>query len=422
MQVRGFRVRNPYHSQWIGVFVGTCPIHGPGKTLKVLPAAGKESELPVEEADSLEAFFTPGAGRKCPALAVGSHVLILGKDKMLVIDTVAKAVRVIKHPGWCLCASNGENVYFVNAAGAVHRAQKGLKDETFPGSTTLVREFSGTATAVDCIEPVCDFVKEPTCLLRPRDSGSVITGLCALPGSVLVCKGHGMRSFDVGSATEREILKDERSAMSFAFPSGLFVAGDTIFAQCADGIRQTTVAGGPVSLALPAGDMVFEDDPGSPSPYPKDVIGIDAKYIYFFTERDFFHGMALRRWPHGKGGKGARSAGSAGSASAAMEPAPAGGMEMKVTAKKGIRFYERSAETMLKGLEASTAADGREVAAKPPVQDLRVSALGNAIDVAVAVAAGMEKRGLAKFRRIQTSYAQMEDAFVPQIWIDLQKI
>ena len=57
--------------------------------------------------------------------------------------------------------------------------------------------------------------------------------------------------------------------MSFAFPSGLFVAGDTIFAQCADGIRQTTVAGGPVSLALPAGDMVFEDDPGSPSPYPK---------------------------------------------------------------------------------------------------------------------------------------------------------
>ena len=61
---------------------------------------------------------------------------------MLVIDTVAKAVRVIKHPGWCLCASNGENVYFVNAAGAVHRAQKGLKDETFPGSQVFLGTFS----------------------------------------------------------------------------------------------------------------------------------------------------------------------------------------------------------------------------------------------------------------------------------------
>ena len=35
--------------------------------------------------------------------------------------------------------------------------------------------------------------------------------------------------------------------------------------------------------------------------------------------------------------------------------------------------------------------------------------------MAVAVAAGMEKRGLAKFRRIQTSYAQMEERLLQNV-------
>ena len=30
LQVRGFCVQNPYHKRWIGVFVGTWPIHAPG--------------------------------------------------------------------------------------------------------------------------------------------------------------------------------------------------------------------------------------------------------------------------------------------------------------------------------------------------------------------------------------------------------
>ena len=30
LQVRGFCVQNPYHKQWIRVFVGTWPIHAPG--------------------------------------------------------------------------------------------------------------------------------------------------------------------------------------------------------------------------------------------------------------------------------------------------------------------------------------------------------------------------------------------------------
>ena len=128
--------------------------------------------------------------------------------------------------------------------------------EAFPGTMSLVHEFPGTATPVDgnSLEPVRDFVKEATCLLRPRNSGSVLTALCALPGSLLVCKGHGLLTFDYASGTEKEILKDERSSKSLAFPSALFVAGDTIFAQCADGVRQTSLTGGSVSLALPAGD------------------------------------------------------------------------------------------------------------------------------------------------------------------------
>ena len=56
---------------------------------------------------------------------------------------------------------------------------------------------------------------------------------------------------------------------SFAFPSALFVAGSTVLAQCADGLRQTLLGGGTVSLVLPAGDMVFKEDPGSPEPCPK---------------------------------------------------------------------------------------------------------------------------------------------------------
>jgi hypothetical protein len=37
---------------------------------------------------------------------------------------------------------------------------------------------------------------------------------------------------------KEEILKDERSSNSFAFPSALFMRGNTAFSQCADGIRK----------------------------------------------------------------------------------------------------------------------------------------------------------------------------------------
>lgn len=44
--------------------------------------------------------------------------------------------------------------------------------------------------------------------------------------------------------------------------------------------------------------------------------------------------------------------------------------------------------------------DGREaVEAKSPVEHLRISALGNAIDVAVAVATSVAESGLAQLRR-----------------------
>ena len=51
-----------------------------GTTLKVLPAGGTPSEFAVEEAQSVDAFFTAGAGRKCQSLSIGGHVLILGNS------------------------------------------------------------------------------------------------------------------------------------------------------------------------------------------------------------------------------------------------------------------------------------------------------------------------------------------------------
>ncbi|CAK9067427.1 unnamed protein product [Durusdinium trenchii] len=109
----------------------------------------------------------------------------------------------------------------------------------------------------------------------------------------------------------------------------------------ADGLRTVEPAvGGAVALALTAGEMVLEGDPGSPEPNPKDFIGVDASFCYFLVERDFHTGQALRRWRHG--GR-SRKVG-------AESPALADGAEeMKVTAHKGTRFYLRAAENMLKG-------------------------------------------------------------------------
>ncbi|CAJ1368797.1 unnamed protein product [Effrenium voratum] len=389
-------------------------------SLVVLAPEGN-SNMEVKEAESLEGFFTRGAGNKCAALVADGQFLAVGRNKLLIVDCKSNKARVIDDSRWCMCAADGPVIYLADKEGSVFQAEHPLSNASFPGKVTEMCKFDGSHTDPDgdCMR-VTDF-GEDDATMRPRDSGSVIGALAVQDGAIFACKGHGLLSHKDG--VTKEVLKDERSAQSFAFPAALFLLGATAFAQCPDGIRMAA-PGGPVSLALKAGDMVFEDDSGSPQPYPKDFIGLDAKFLYFLVERDFFSGMALRRSPHGRSAARASArAGSARAAPAPLDAAHAEALEMKVTAKKGARFYIRSAENMLKGIEAKPAVDGREaVEAKSPVEHLRISALGNAIDVAVAVATSVAESGLAQLRRTQTTYVSMESAGVPQILIDLQKL
>lgn len=72
--------------------------------------------------------------------------------------------------------------------------------------------------------------------------------------------------------------------------------------------------------------------------------------------------------------------------------------EMRLSQKNTIGFYVRAATTFLKGAEGKT-----------PVEELRLSALGNSISAAAAVAARMEKDGLAKVTKVQTGYPGVQN-------------
>mmetsp|Transcript_47671 Transcript_47671/g.83939 ORF Transcript_47671/g.83939 Transcript_47671/m.83939 type:complete len:101 (-) Transcript_47671:138-440(-) len=83
-------------------------------------------------------------------------------------------------------------------------------------------------------------------------------------------------------------------------------------------------------------------------------------------------------------------------------------MEMNVTNKKGIGFYIRAASSFLKGIEAQEAAEGKEaIEAKDPVDELKISGLGEAINVAIVVAARAESDQLASIAKVETAYPEM---------------
>merc|ERR1711971_899466 len=89
-------------------------------------------------------------------------------------------------------------------------------------------------------------------------------------------------------------------------------------------------------------------------------------------------------------------------------PLPEGTMEMKVTMKKSTGFYVKSASAFLKGVDAIEATDDKE--AKPklePVDNLKVSGLGAAINVAISVAVQTEAAGIAKITKITTKQPMM---------------
>merc|ERR1712232_1354706 len=106
-----------------------------------------------------------------------------------------------------------------------------------------------------------------------------------------------------------------------------------------------------------------------------------------------------------------------------VAPAPEGATEMKVTAKRSAGFYANSACSFFRGIDARPAEDGKEAReAKPPVDNLRISGLGDAVGVAVTAAAKIVDEGLGAISKIQTAYPEMEGSGrgCPQIFIDLK--
>ena len=97
---------------------------------------------------------------------------------------------------------------------------------------------------------------------------------------------------------------------------------------------------------------------------------------------------------------------------------------MKVTAKRSAGFYAGSACSFLRGVDAKPADGDKEATeAKPAVDYLRISGLGEAINTAVAAASKVEAEGLGSIVKVQTCYPEMEGSGrgVAQILIDVKK-
>merc|ERR1712217_202908 len=93
----------------------------------------------------------------------------------------------------------------------------------------------------------------------------------------------------------------------------------------------------------------------------------------------------------------------------ALKPAPTGAIEMRVTTNKSKAFYVKSATSFFHGVPAVAATKETEaVEAKPAVKHVRISGLGDAIDVATATASAVESSKVASIIAIQTDYPSME--------------
>mmetsp|Transcript_11313 Transcript_11313/g.35983 ORF Transcript_11313/g.35983 Transcript_11313/m.35983 type:complete len:105 (-) Transcript_11313:80-394(-) len=98
-------------------------------------------------------------------------------------------------------------------------------------------------------------------------------------------------------------------------------------------------------------------------------------------------------------------------------------MEMKVSTKKGPGFYTRAAISFLKGVDAKEASEGKEaVEAKAPVDELKISGLGEAINVAATAATRAEAEGLGSITKVETAYPEMTSGRgCAQIFITLKR-
>jgi len=93
-------------------------------------------------------------------------------------------------------------------------------------------------------------------------------------------------------------------------------------------------------------------------------------------------------------------------------------VDLRVSMKKGVGFYIRAANSFLKGMEAKEAVgDKPALDAKAPVNKIKISGLGEAINTAVAVAVRVEADGVGVMKSVQTKYLEMDKGSSPQIVI-----
>jgi len=91
--------------------------------------------------------------------------------------------------------------------------------------------------------------------------------------------------------------------------------------------------------------------------------------------------------------------------------------EVKVTNKKGTGFYIRTVKNFLQGVEGKDGEPGKKAE-----DSLTITALGDAISFAAAVATKVESEGVAKITQIKTLYPEMPNGGrVAQIRILLSK-
>jgi len=80
-----------------------------------------------------------------------------------------------------------------------------------------------------------------------------------------------------------------------------------------------------------------------------------------------------------------------------------------VSNKHPIRFYIRSALSFLRGTTGKEAeGDKPAIEPKPPVDELSISGLGNAINTAIACASRIEEQKLGDIISVKTGYVEVE--------------
>lgn len=74
---------------------------------------------------------------------------------------------------------------------------------------------------------------------------------------------------------------------------------------------------------------------------------------------------------------------------------------IKITRMKGHRFYQQAVKSFFEGDEEKK---------RHKHEELKLSAYGTAINVAIGVASAMEREGIASVKSVQTKYLQGEGA------------